>query len=107
MGIVSRLQVNLKLVMLAKSRIQYAVAFNGCAHPSEYFTNDPVEAEEFLSELIEGRQARANLARRRTASAVGIGANDSLRSHRSHLTESRRRAKTKVAIAEKERERTQ
>ena len=39
--------------MLAKYKIKYAVTFHGHSHPSEHLTNDPVEAEQFLSELIE------------------------------------------------------
>jgi hypothetical protein len=45
--------LKLPLTMLAKYKIKYAVTINGHPHPSEHLTNDPVEAEQFLSEILE------------------------------------------------------
>lgn len=39
--------------MLAKYKIDYAIPFHSHDEPHHYLTNDPVSAEEFLSELLE------------------------------------------------------
>ena len=38
---------------MPKYKIEYAIAIHGHAHPNTHTTSDPVEAEEFLSELLE------------------------------------------------------
>ena len=39
--------------MLAKYKIEYAIAFHGHEQAHHYTTDDPVACEEFLSELLE------------------------------------------------------
>lgn len=39
--------------MLAKYSIEYAVPFKRHDHPHHHLTDDPVECEQFLTELLE------------------------------------------------------
>ena len=39
--------------MLAKYKIEYAIPFKRHDQPQSHLTNDPVECEEFLTELLE------------------------------------------------------
>jgi len=39
--------------MLAKYKVEYGVKFHGHTQQHNHLTNDPVECEQFLSELLE------------------------------------------------------